>query len=122
MPLDVVLAGSGLEDDFLDRAREVDVGGTTARVIDLGDLIIAKVLAGRPKDLEDVTSLWRRQEGQSRINHDPTSRIAPEASTTSSQNSQWTMVPSMSPPHSSLLGAPVRPEGSTDPGIRHCGR
>jgi hypothetical protein len=30
MPLDVVLAGSGLEDEFLDRAREVDIGGTGA--------------------------------------------------------------------------------------------
>lgn len=59
MPLDVVLAGSGLEDEFLDRAKPVDLGGTAARVIDLGDLIVAKVLAGRPKDLDDVTSLWR---------------------------------------------------------------
>lgn len=59
MPLDVVLASSGLEDDFLDRAKVVDLGGTTARVIDLADLIIAKILAGRPKDLDDVASLWR---------------------------------------------------------------
>lgn len=59
MPLDVVLASSGLEDDFLDRAKVVDLGGTTARVIDLADLIIAKILASRPKDLEDVASLWR---------------------------------------------------------------
>lgn len=29
MPLDVVLAGSGLEDEFLDRAQSVDVGGIT---------------------------------------------------------------------------------------------
>ena len=59
MPLDVVLAGSGLEDDFLDRAKVVNLGDTTARVIDLADLIIAKILAGRPKDLDDVASLWR---------------------------------------------------------------
>jgi hypothetical protein len=58
MPLDVVLAGSGLEDEFLDRARAVDVGGTTVPLIDPEDLIIAKVLAGRPKDLEDATGLW----------------------------------------------------------------
>lgn len=31
MPLDVVLAGSGLEEEFLDRARSVDIGGTVAR-------------------------------------------------------------------------------------------
>lgn len=58
MPLDVVLAGSGLEDEFLERARDVDVGGATVPVIDPEDLIIAKVLAGRPKDLEDAAGLW----------------------------------------------------------------
>ena len=59
MPLDVVLAGSGLEDEFLDRARDTDVGGTTVPLIDLQDLIVAKVLAGRPKDLEDARGLRR---------------------------------------------------------------
>lgn len=59
MPLDVVLAGSGLEDEFLDRARRTDIGGTAVPLIDLGDLMIAKVLAGRPKDLDDVAGLWR---------------------------------------------------------------
>lgn len=59
MPLDVVLAGSGLEDEFLDRVRDVDVGGTVVPLIDPEDLIIAKVLAGRPKDLDDVSNLWR---------------------------------------------------------------
>jgi hypothetical protein len=28
-------------------------------LIELGDLIVAKVLAGRPKDLDDVSALWR---------------------------------------------------------------
>lgn len=59
MPLDVVLAGSGLEDEFLDRARAVDLGGTSVPLIDPEDLIIAKVLAGRPKDLDDAHGLWR---------------------------------------------------------------
>jgi hypothetical protein len=58
MPLDVVLAASGLEDEFLGRARAVDVGGAMVPVIDPGDLIVAKVLAGRPKDLEDARRLW----------------------------------------------------------------
>ena len=59
MPLDVVLAGSGLEDAFLDRARATDIGGTTVPVIDPEDLVIAKILAGRPKDIEDARNLWR---------------------------------------------------------------
>ena len=58
MPLDVVLAGSGLEAEFLDRAVRTDIGGTSVPVIDAADLIIAKVLAGRPKDIEDVRALW----------------------------------------------------------------
>jgi hypothetical protein len=59
MPLDVVLAGSGLEDEFLARARPTDVGGVVVPVIDREDLVIAKVLAGRPKDLEDATAIYR---------------------------------------------------------------
>jgi Nucleotidyl transferase of unknown function (DUF2204) len=59
MPLDVVLAGSGLEKEFLDRARRVDLGGVTIPLIDLDDLMIAKILAGRPKDIEDARALWR---------------------------------------------------------------
>jgi hypothetical protein len=58
MPLDVVLAGSGLEDDFLARAVTTDIGGTSVPVIEVSDLIIAKVLAGRPKDIEDARALW----------------------------------------------------------------
>jgi hypothetical protein len=59
MPLDVVLAGSGLEDEFLDRAVVTDIGGTAVPVIDRADLLIAKLLAGRPKDAEDARALWR---------------------------------------------------------------
>jgi len=59
MPLDVVLAGSGLEDEFLARARFLEIEGLRVPTIDPADLIIAKVLAGRPKDLADARGLWR---------------------------------------------------------------
>lgn len=59
MPLDVVLAGSGLEDEFLARARLLDIEGLHVPTIDPEDLIIAKVLAGRPKDLGDARGLWQ---------------------------------------------------------------
>lgn len=59
MPLDIVLAGSGLEDEFLDRARAIDVGGITVPLIAVPDLIVAKLLASRPQDLADAQSLWR---------------------------------------------------------------
>jgi hypothetical protein len=59
MPLDIVLAGSGLEQEFLDRAREVNLGGAIVPLLDPEDLVIAKVLAGRPKDIEDARGLWQ---------------------------------------------------------------
>jgi hypothetical protein len=59
MPLDVVLAGSGLEDEFLNRARPTDLGGFSVPLINAEDLVVAKVLAGRPKDMEDARGVWR---------------------------------------------------------------
>jgi hypothetical protein len=59
MPLDVVLAGSGLEDDFLARAVPTDIGGVTVPLIAPADLIVAKILAGRPKDIDDARAIWR---------------------------------------------------------------
>ncbi len=63
MPLDVVLAGPGLEDEFLERAISVDVEGTLVPVISPEDLIATKILAGRPKDVEDIRGvLHERRE------------------------------------------------------------
>ena len=64
MPLDIVLAGSGLEDEFLDRAVMTPIGTLTVPVIDRADLLIAKLLAGRPKDLEDARALWHLHGGE----------------------------------------------------------
>lgn len=61
MPVDIVLAGSGLEDEFLERARPVDIGGVVVPVISPEDLVIAKLLAGRPKDVEDVRGVLEAQ-------------------------------------------------------------
>jgi hypothetical protein len=61
MPLDVVLAGSGLEAEFLDRARELAIGALIVPVIAPEDLVIAKVLAGRPNDLADVEGVVAAQ-------------------------------------------------------------
>jgi hypothetical protein len=57
LPLDVVLAGPGLEDLFLSRARPVTMGGVVVPVICPEDLIATKILAGRPKDVEDVRGI-----------------------------------------------------------------
>ncbi len=62
LPLDVVLAGPGLEESFLDAVRRVDIAGARIPVIAPEDLIATKVLAGRPKDMEDVRGLLRHCE------------------------------------------------------------
>ena len=59
--LDVVLGRSGLELECLERAVSVDVDGVTVPVITVEDLVILKVLAGRPKDRDDVSALLRRK-------------------------------------------------------------
>jgi predicted nucleotidyltransferase len=61
MPLDVVLAGPGLEENFLQRAIPVDIGGTLVPVISAEDLIVTKILAGRPKDIEDIRGVINEQ-------------------------------------------------------------
>lgn len=57
MPVDVVLAGPGLEDQFFDRVESRDVDGVPVRLASPEDIIVMKVLAGRPKDVDDVTAV-----------------------------------------------------------------
>jgi hypothetical protein len=61
LPVDVVLAGPGLEEEFLAAARELDLAGVAVPVISPEDLVVTKILAGRPKDLDDVQSILREQ-------------------------------------------------------------
>lgn len=57
MPLDLVVARDSLENAFLDRARLVDVGGLEVPLITPEDLVIAKLFASRPRDIEDVRAV-----------------------------------------------------------------
>ena len=57
IPVDAVLAGPGPEEEFLSRARTVAIEGVPVPVISPEDLIVTKVLAGRPKDVEDVRGI-----------------------------------------------------------------
>jgi predicted nucleotidyltransferase len=57
--VDLVLAGPGLEQQFLDEAHVFRVRGREIRVIAPEHLVAVKVLAGRPKDIEDVRGLIR---------------------------------------------------------------
>ena len=60
-PLDVVLAGPGLEERFMDRAVVVEFAGVPAPVIRAEDLVVTKVLSGRPRDVEDVYGVLLEQ-------------------------------------------------------------
>jgi hypothetical protein len=68
MPVDVVLAGPGLHGEFLARRRLVDIGGVRVPMISPEDLVVTKVLAGRPKDLEDLRGVLLEQESLD-LNH-----------------------------------------------------
>jgi hypothetical protein len=59
MPLDLVLAGPGLEEQFFTRGTERLVGRVRVPVVSAEDLVAMKVLAGRPRDLEDVAAIVR---------------------------------------------------------------
>lgn len=63
IPLDAILAGPGPEEEFLARARVVAIEGVRVPVISPEDLVVTKILAGRPKDLEDVRGILREARG-----------------------------------------------------------
>jgi hypothetical protein len=61
LPVDIVLAGPGLEDEFLARAVPRTIDDVTVPVVEVSDLVILKVLAARPKDADDLTALLANQ-------------------------------------------------------------
>ncbi len=63
MPLDLVIAAAGLEEQFLERAVRVDLGGVKVPILSPEDVIITKVLAGRPQDLLDVRAVLDMRRG-----------------------------------------------------------
>ena len=61
MPVDIILAGPGLEEEFVANARELALAGVMVPVISPEDLVVTKILAGRPKDGDDVDGILREQ-------------------------------------------------------------
>lgn len=57
--LDIVLAGPGLEELFLERAVTHDIGGVRIPVARAEDVVTMKILAGRPKDFDDVYAILK---------------------------------------------------------------
>ena len=61
IPVDLVLAGSGPEERFLEHAEVRLIDGIRVPVAAPDDLVVMKVLAGRPQDLEDVVAILAAQ-------------------------------------------------------------
>jgi hypothetical protein len=61
IPVDLVLAGPGLEERFLEHARVRLVDGVPVPVAAPDDLVVMKILAGRPQDLEDAIAIVAAQ-------------------------------------------------------------
>lgn len=59
--VDVMLGGPGLEEAFLARAVERVVEGVAVKVVCAEDLVAMKLLAGRPKDEDDVVGVLAAQ-------------------------------------------------------------
>ena len=59
--VDLVLTGPGLEQEFHARARSLAVAGIEIPVISPEDLVLAKLLAGRPQDLQDIEAVLHAQ-------------------------------------------------------------
>ncbi|MEM6992878.1 MAG: nucleotidyl transferase AbiEii/AbiGii toxin family protein [Myxococcota bacterium] len=57
MPVDVVLGGPGLEEVFLQAAEEVSLGDLRIPVATAEHLIVMKLLAARPKDMQDAVAI-----------------------------------------------------------------
>jgi hypothetical protein len=63
LPVDLVLAGPGLEDEFFERVVMISIGSTKIPFASGEDLVAMKVLAGRPKDLDDIASILAARRG-----------------------------------------------------------
>ncbi len=59
--VDFVFSASDYEAVAIERAVRVPIGKGSLRVASAVDLVVHKVLAGRPRDLEDVLGVLRRQ-------------------------------------------------------------
>lgn len=59
--VDFVFSWTPYERQALQRARKIEIAGYPVRFAAPEDIIIHKILAGRPRDLEDVRSILRKQ-------------------------------------------------------------
>lgn len=61
--VDFILSFSPYERQALARARNVTIGGAPIRFASPEDVVVHKIIAGRPRDIEDVRSLLVKNPG-----------------------------------------------------------
>jgi len=61
MPADVILGGPGLEERFLARAEMRAIDDVVIPVASAPDIVLMKILAGRPQDVHDALAVLRAQ-------------------------------------------------------------
>jgi predicted nucleotidyltransferase len=59
--VDMALGLSGFERSLIERAEQVDIAGTKVSVVIAEDLLVLKVLAGRPQDEQDARGIATAQ-------------------------------------------------------------
>jgi predicted nucleotidyltransferase len=64
--VDFIFSITPFEREAIARAREVDFDGVPVRFASLEDLVLHKMLAGRPRDIEDVKSVLLKNPGYDR--------------------------------------------------------
>ena len=57
IPIDLTLASLPFEEDAIGSSTEIDYAGTPIKIPAPGDLLVYKVVAARPRDLEDAEKL-----------------------------------------------------------------
>ena len=64
--VDFIFSSSPYEAEALSRVNRVKIGGSEVRYASVEDLIIHKLVAGRPRDVEDVRSVVLKNPGYDR--------------------------------------------------------
>jgi hypothetical protein len=62
--VDLAIGLTGFERQLIERAQNIAIAGRTVPVATAEDLILLKLLAGRPRDIDDISAIMARQ-GQS---------------------------------------------------------
>lgn len=60
--IDFIFSFTPYEQEAIKRAKEVDIEGVKVRIASVEDLMIHKIFAGRPRDIEDVKNILLKKK------------------------------------------------------------